>query len=1213
MIKNIYNELSEKILVLDGAMGTMIQRYKLTESDFRGEKFKNHEINLQGCNDLLNIVQSNIIQDIHYQYLEAGADIIETNTFNSTSISLADYKLENLAYELNKAGALLAKQAIIEWQKNSPNDVRFVAGAIGPTSKTTSMSPDVNNPGFRAVSYDDLFEAYKVQASGLIDGGADVILIETIFDTLNAKAALAACNYEMKLRGIILPIMISGTIVDASGRTLSGQTLDAFVNSFSQANLLSVGLNCSLGAEQLRPHIQQLAATSSRYVSAYPNAGLPNHFGQYDQSPEIMAQQIFDFAQNEFVNIVGGCCGTTPDHIRAIAKRIKNIKPRKLIENRPETTISGLETLTINKENNFINIGERTNVAGSKKFARLIREKKYEEALSIALNQVENGAQVIDVNMDDGMLDAVAEMTTFLNYLASDPEISKVPIMIDSSKWEVIEAGLKCTQGKDIVNSISLKDGEDAFIEKAKKIMQYGSATVVMAFDENGQATDFNSKIKICKRAYDILTKIGFPADDIIFDCNILTIATGIAEHNNYAVDFINAVKWIKENLPYSKTSGGVSNLSFSFRGNDLIREAMHAVFLYYAINAGLDMGIVNAGQLPILDDIDVELKNLVEDVVLNRRSDATERLIDYANKIEKSKIEEIKEAEWRSLEVKERLKHALIKGNIDYIDQDVEEARLQFANALLLMEGPLMDGMNKVGELFGSGKMFLPQVVKSARFMKKAVAYLMPFIEAEKKKNTSISAGKMIMATVKGDVHDIGKNITGVVLACNNFEIIDLGVMVSAETIANSAIEHNADIVGLSGLITPSLEEMALVAKEFQRRGLSIPILIGGATTSEIHTAIKICPHYNSPVIYVRDASKAVKIATALMNQAKKETFLTETKEHYKKVINQYNKLNENIKYRTLLDARNHKVNIDWCNFTSKTPEKLGAQYIIDFPLEHLIDYIDWNFYFKEWNVKIKKSDKNNDIEKNQILSDAKIIIDKIIEHNLFTANAALGFWKAYSENETVYILDSNNEAIEKLNFLRNQEEDRSVNPCFADYIASKDSKKDDYIGLFSVCIHVNEEKTSELFKDDDYQSFVLRILANRFAEAYAEYLHYQVRTSFWGYSKEEKYNIQSILDEKYIGIRPAPGYPGCPDHSEKVKNISILKAEDKIGVKLTDNYMIKPVASVCGYYFSHPEAKYFNLGKISKDQIEIYSKNKNIDIEQAEKLLSENLNYKL
>lgn len=1211
--RKIEDELGKRILVLDGAMGTMIQRCGLDENDFRGERFKSHSTNLKGLNDILNLVRADIIHDIHRKYLDAGADIIETNTFNSTSISLSDYRLENLVYEINKAGAEIARKAVDEIMQMFPERICYVAGAIGPTNKTASMSPDVNNPGFRAVSYDDLFKAYREQVEGLIDGGVDLILIETVFDTLNAKAALAACQEEFRFRGKSIPIMLSATIADKSGRTLSGQIIDAFVASFSQAKLLSIGLNCSLGAEQIEPYLSTLSKVSPSFISVYPNAGLPNHFGNYDQSPEEMAYYIHSFAVDGLVNIVGGCCGTTPEHIYAISESIRGIMPRKLNNVTKETVISGLEPLYIDSSRNFVNIGERTNISGSRRFARLIRDKKYEEALSIALNQVENGAQVIDVNLDDGMLDAKKEMTIFLNYIASDPEIARVPIMIDSSDWDVIEAGLKCVQGKAIVNSISLKDGEEKFIEKAHKIMSYGAAVVVMAFDEHGQAIDYETKINICKRAYDLLIEIGFPAQDIIFDCNILTIATGIIEHNNYALDFINAVKWVKENLPYCKTSGGISNLSFSFRGNDLLRESMHSVFLYYAIRSGLDMGIVNAGQLPILDDIDPNFRKLLEDVILNRRKNAIERLVKYADSIQNNSTEQNKDVTWREKPVNERIIHSLLKGNPNYIVEDIEEARKLSLNSLSLIEGPLMKGMDIVGNKFGEGKMFLPQVIKSARVMKKAVSYLMPFIELEKVGNVSCFAGKIVIATVKGDVHDIGKNIAGVVLACNNFKVIDLGVMVSKEVIVDSVIANNADIVGLSGLITPSLEEMISVVKEFELRGIMIPIMISGATTSEIHTALKIVPNYSGPIIYIKDASQGVKVASALMS-SNRDIFLNGLEKKHKQIIEKYNIQKSSKGYISLEDARKKKVSIDWNHVSISHPKHLGKHVYKDITLTKLVELINWSFFFKEWEINGKWPEIASDIvvgdQVKDLFEDAKKILNEIISEKLIIVQAVYGIWKAAAIEERVELYLENGEVITTFNFLRNQEQEQEINYCLSDYIAPKHFDKEDFMGVFTVIAKIDEEKINSSNKYDDYDIFIIRTLANRFAEAASQFVHYQIRNYDWGYV-DEKFNPDLIKKGTYKGIRPAPGYSTCPDHSEKVKILEILDACNVLGLDLTENFMIYPTASICGYYFANPQAIYFNVGKVSKDQILVYAKNKELDVKIIEKYLQQNLNY--
>lgn len=1211
--RNIEDELGERILVLDGAMGTVIQGYGLDENDFRGERFKSHSINLKGLNDILNLVRKDIIQDIHRKYLDAGADIIETNTFNSTAISLSDYGLEGLVYEINKSGAEIARKAADEFMVLMPERTCYVAGSVGPTNKTASMSPDVNSPGFRAVSYDDLFKAYREQIKGLLDGEVDLILIETVFDTLNAKAALAACNEEFRFRGKDVPVMLSVTIADKSGRTLSGQTIDAFVSSFSQAKLLSIGLNCSLGAKQIEPYLSTLSKVSPCFVSVYPNAGLPNHFGNYDQSPEEMAYYIHSFAVNGLVNIVGGCCGTTPEHIYAISESINGIIPRKLNNVTKETIISGLEPLYIDSSRNFVNIGERTNVSGSRKFAQLIRDKKYEEALSIALQQVENGAQVIDVNLDDGILDVKQEMTLFLNYIASDPEIARVPIMIDSSDWDVIEAGLKCVQGKAIVNSISLKDGEEKFIEKAQKIMSYGAAVVIMAFDEYGQAMDYVTKINICKRAYDLLIEIGFPAQDIIFDCNILTIATGIIEHNNYALDFINAVKWVKENLPFCKTSGGISNLSFSFRGNNLLRESMHSVFLYHAIGAGLDMGIVNAGQLPILDDIDVDFRKLLEDVILNRRKDAIERLVKYADNMQGNSMEQNKDATWREKSVDERIIYSLLKGNPNYIVEDIEEARRLSLNSLSLIEGPLMKGMDIVGNKFGEGKMFLPQVIKSARVMKKAISYLMPFIELEKVSDVSCYAGKIVIATVKGDVHDIGKNIAGVVLACNNFKIIDLGVMVSKEVIVEAVIANKADIVGLSGLITPSLEEMILVVKEFERRGITIPIMISGATTSEIHTVLKIVPHYSGPIIHIKDASQGVKVASALMS-GNRDVFLNDLENRYRQVIERYNRQNIKKSYISLEDARKKKFQINWNSVSISHPKHLGKRLYNDIPLAKLVELIDWSFFFKEWELNGKWPEITSDIvvgeQVRDLFEDTKIIVNEIISEKLIIVNAIYGIWRAAAIEESIEIYLENGDVITTFNFLRNQEKEQEINYCLSDYIAPKYLGKEDFMGVFAVVAKIDEKKIESLKKYDDYDMFIIRTLANRFVEAASQFIHYQIRNYDWGYA-DENFNPDLIKKGTYKGIRPAPGYSTCPDHSEKIKILNVLDACNVLGLDLTENFMINPTASICGYYFANPSAVYFNVGKVSKDQVLVYAKNKAQDVETIEKYLQQNLNY--
>ncbi|MEI7595896.1 MAG: methionine synthase [Bacteroidota bacterium] len=1224
MKNTIFDELSRRVLVIDGAMGTMIQRYKLQEADYRGTRFADYPSDLKGNNDLLSITRPDVIQAIHEQYLEAGADIIETNTFNANKISMADYNMEVLARELNLESTRVARLAADKYTALNPDKPRFVAGSIGPTNKTASLSPDVNNPGYRAVSFDDLFDAYKEQADGLIDGGVDLFLIETIFDTLNAKAALFAVDEALKARDMHLPVMVSGTITDASGRTLSGQTVEAFINSLSHIELLSIGLNCALGAKDMRPHIEEIAHKTRFYTSAYPNAGLPNQFGEYDETPEEMTAHIEDFLENSFVNIIGGCCGTTPEHIRLFARVAANAKPRRPIELEHVTKLSGLESLTIDKTTNFVNVGERTNVSGSKKFARLIREEKYEEALSIARQQVEAGAQVIDVNMDDAMLDAKKEMVVFLNLLAADPDIARIPVMIDSSKWEVIEAGLKCLQGKSIVNSISLKEGEDDFIAKATKIKQYGAAIIVMAFDEVGQASTYEDKIRICKRAYDILTqKVGVLPEDIIFDPNILTVATGMEEHNNYAVDFINTIKWIKANLPYAKISGGVSNLSFSFRGNDYVRDAMHSAFLYHAINAGMDMGIVNAGNLPVYDDIDKDLLVLVEDVILNRRKDSTERLIAFAENNKNTETKEEVIQEWRNLHVNERLTHALIKGITEYIDADTEEARKGFEKALHVIEGPLMDGMNIVGDLFGKGKMFLPQVVKSARVMKKAVAVLLPYIEIENAGLKSSSAGKVLLATVKGDVHDIGKNIVSVVMACNNFEVIDLGVMVSADKIVQAAIDEKVDIVGLSGLITPSLEEMVHIAKEFQRLNLNIPILVGGATTSKIHTAVKIAPNYNSPVIHVKDASRSVGVSANLLSQTAKVEMLKAIELEYQEIREKHAASKSKKEgFISLEEARKNKLHIDWTNQEIAKPKQLGVHYLNNYSLKEIAEYIDWTFFFHEWQMTGRfpqiLSDPIRGEEARKLLNEALVLLDRIIVEKMLTANAAYGIFPAHAIGDDIEIF-SEEEKLHKISdvhFLRNQELKIPGVPnlCLSDFIAPSETDKLDYVGMFAVTSGLGIESHIESYKavGDEYNSLMLKILADRLAEAFTELLHKKIRTEIWGYSNNEALSMPEIHKEQYNGIRPAPGYPACPEHSEKQTIFDVLDVENKVGATLTESFAMYPVASVSGYIFANPQSQYFNVAKIDEIQVADYAKRKNCTFEEAERLLMPNLNYK-
>jgi 5-methyltetrahydrofolate--homocysteine methyltransferase len=1221
---NIYKEIEKRVLVMDGAMGTMIQQHQLTESDYRGKRFSDFPHDLKGNNDLLSLTQPDIIRSIHEEYLDAGADIIETNTFNANRISLADYHMADMAYEYNLTSAKIAKKAAEKYSKLNTEKPRFVAGALGPTSKTATISPDVNNPGFRAVTFDGLYDAYVEQTEGLIDGGVDIILIETIFDTLNAKAAMMAVADTFKKKNVNLPIMVSGTITDASGRTLSGQTTEAFLNSVSHLNLLTVGLNCALGAQELRPYLEELSEKAPFYVSVYPNAGLPNQFGGYDESPQHMAIHLKDFVDNKFTNIIGGCCGTTPDHIREFVKVADQAEPRQKPNIKKELQLSGLEPLKIFQGSNFINIGERTNVSGSIKFARLIREEKYEDALAVALQQVENGAQVIDINMDDAMLDAESCMVNFLNMVASEPDIARVPIMIDSSKWSVIEAGLKCVQGKAIVNSISLKEGEKEFKERAEKVRNYGAAVIVMAFDEEGQAASYERRIEICQRAYRILVdEVKFPAQDIIFDPNILTVATGMDEHNNYAIDFLNAVKWIKENLPYAKVSGGISNLSFSFRGNNTVREAMHSAFLYHAIKAGLDMGIVNAGMLQVYDEIPADLLTLVEDVILNRRKDATERLIAYAEKVKDTGNKIVKTDEWRKETVQKRLTHALVKGIVEFIEDDVEEARKDYSRTLDIIEGPLMDGMNIVGDLFGDGRMFLPQVVKSARVMKKAVSKLLPYIEAEQKLSGNIqTAGKVVMATVKGDVHDIGKNIVGVVMACNNFEVVDLGVMVPADKILKAAIDEKADLLGLSGLITPSLEEMVHVAKEMERTGMNIPLLIGGATTSEIHTAVKIAPNYSAPVIHVKDASKSVGVSAKLISETQKQIYANEIREKYHKIKEDHENKKPTTKYISFQDAKNNRLNIDWKAEDIVQPKLIGNKYFEEYSLAEIKKYIDWTFFFHAWklNGKYPKifDDPLKGEEAKKIFDDANVLLNRIISENMVTAKGVIGIYPTNSigEDIEVYADESKSEVIANFRFLRNQQQKEGDIPNLnlADFIAPKSSGLTDYIGGFAVTAGLGLEQWTDKFEkdNDDYNSIMMKVLTDRLAEAFAELIHEKTRKEFWGYDKNEKLDIFGLLKEEYRGIRPAPGYPACPEHSEKKTLFKLLDASNKTGISLTENFAMYPAASVSGFYFAHPFSQYFNVGKIGEDQVEDYAKRKNEDKAQIEKWLNVNLNYK-
>jgi 5-methyltetrahydrofolate--homocysteine methyltransferase len=1219
---SIREELKKRILVIDGAMGTMIQRYQLTEEDFRGERFKNHPCDVRGNNDLLNITRPDVIKAIHAEYLKAGADIIETNTFSTQRISMADYQMEDLSYEMSYEGARIAKEVAAEFTQKNPDKPRFVAGALGPTTKMASMSPDVNDPGYRAVTFDELVDAYYEQIKGLVDGGADVLLFETITDTLITKAALfAAKNYENEI-GRKIDIMISGTITDASGRTLSGQTVEAFLNSLSHANLLSIGLNCALGAKDMRPHIEELSQKASCYISAYPNAGLPNEFGAYDEVPHETAHLVEDFIKNGFVNIVGGCCGTTPEHIKCIAEKAAKYSPRIPAEPQPYLRLSGLEPVTLTPDTNFVNIGERTNVTGSPKFSKLILGGDFEGALTVARQQVEGGAQIIDVNMDEGMLDSEASMTKFLNLIASEPDIAKLPIMVDSSKWTVIETGLKCLQGKGVVNSISLKEGEEKFKEYARKIKQYGAAVVVMAFDENGQADSYERRIEICKKSYDILVnEVDFPPQDIIFDPNILTVATGLEEHNNYAVDFINATGWIKENLPLAKVSGGVSNISFSFRGNNTVREAMHSAFLYHAIKAGLDMGIVNAGMLEVYEEIPKDLLELVEDVLLNRRPDATERLVEFADTIKTQGKVVVRDEEWRNESVESRLSHSLIKGIIEYLDDDVEEARQKYAKPLEVIEGPLMDGMGIVGDLFGQGKMFLPQVVKSARVMKKAVAYLLPFIEEEKRNNADSNqrknAGKVLLATVKGDVHDIGKNIVGVVLACNNFEVFDLGVMVPAQKIIEEAKRLEVDIIGLSGLITPSLDEMVHFAKEMERQEFKIPLIIGGATTSRIHAAVKIAPNYSGPTVHVLDASRSVTVCSTLMSDDNRDEYINQIRGEYDKAREIHLNKRSDKQFKSIEEARQNKFQINLNGSIPPKPAFLGTKVFENFPLEELVDYIDWTPFFHTWELRGSYprifEEKFVGDEAKKLFADAQALLNKIISEKLLTAKGVIGFWPANSVGDDIVLKVDDSTTV--IHTLRQQAEKAAGEPYYAlsDFVAPQETGIQDYFGGFAVTTGIGcDELVAQYEKDhDDYNSIMVKALADRLAEAFAERMHELVRKDYWGYAKDETLSNEDLIKEKYAGIRPAPGYPACPDHTEKETLFNILDAENTTGIKLTESFAMYPTAAVSGFYFAHPDSRYFGLGKISKDQVEDYARRKKMDLEVVERWLSPNLGY--
>ena len=1217
--------LQQRILILDGAMGTMVQRYKLTEADYRGTRFADWHRDLKGNNDLLVLTKPEVIKAIHCEYLAAGADIIETDTFGANATTLHAYGMESLNYELNKAGAALAREACDEYA--TPDKPRFVAGVLGPTDKTATISPDVNDPAARNITFDQLVVDYSDATRGLMDGGADTILIETIFDTLNAKAAIFAVQSVFAERGTSLPIMISGTITDASGRTLTGQVTEAFYNSLAHANPISIGLNCALGAEELRQYVEEMSRVANCYVSAHPNAGLPNPLAEsgYDDTPENMSGHIKEWAESGFLNIIGGCCGTSPAFIKAIAETVKDIPPRKITRNPVECRLSGLEPFNIGDESLFVNVGERANVTGSAKFKRLVLEGKYDEALEVAKQQVETGAQVIDVNMDEAMLDGEAAMVKFLNLIASEPDISKVPLMIDSSKWSIIEAGLKCVQGKSIVNSISLKEGEENFIKYATLVRKYGAAAVVMAFDEAGQADTYQRKIDICKRSYDILVnKVGFPPEDIIFDPNIFAIATGIEEHNNYAVDFIEATRWIRKNLPYAKVSGGVSNVSFSFRGNEPVREAIHTVFLYHAIKAGMNMGIVNAGQLGVYEELPKDLRDAVEDVVLNRHPDAGEKLVALAENFKGGGKEQVEDLEWRKGTVQERLTHALVRGITTYIVEDTEEARQQAKFPVEVIEGPLMTGMNVVGDLFGAGKMFLPQVVKSARVMKQAVAHLIPYIEAEKlRSGDNKPKGKILMATVKGDVHDIGKNIVTVVLQCNNFEVINMGVMIPAQQILDAAREHNVDIIGLSGLITPSLEEMAHVAKEMERQGFKIPLMIGGATTSRVHTAVKIEPNYPSgTVVYVTDASRAVGVCSNLLSNTTRDSYIAEIKADYQVARDQHEGKKGKASYVPLAEARQHGLKTDWKKVTPTKPKLLGVQKLENYPLDILVDFIDWTPFFQAWELAGRYpkilDDKVVGAEARKLFADAQTMLKKIVKEKWLSANAVFGLFPANTVNSDdieIYTDEKRNKVAMTWHNLRQQTKKPADIPnyCLADYIAPKDSKVQDYIGGFAVTAGIGIEKKMKEFEkaNDDYSAIMLQALADRLAEAFAEHLHLRVRREFWGYSTKEALSNEDIIAEKYQGIRPAPGYPACPEHSEKGPLFDLLQAPKNASITLTESYAMLPTAAVSGFYFSHPQAQYFATGKVDKDQVADYAKRKGWTVEEAERWLAPVLSY--
>ena len=1213
-ITYLKNELEKRILILDGAMGSLLQTYRLTEADFRGEQFADHPCDLKGYNDLLSITQPHIVKEIHANYCSAGADIIETNTFTSTSVSMADYQLQDIAYQVNYAAAHIAREVADKW--TSPDKQRFVAGSMGPTNRSCTISPDVNDPGYRNITFAQLVSAYTTQAEGLIDGGADLLLVETVMDTLNCKAALFAIQTLAEARGIDIPLIVSSDRSGGGGRNLSGQTVEAFWNSVRHVNLLAVGLNCGFGAQQIRPYLAEMAKITDIPVICYPNAGLPNELGQYTQTPAEMGEWMHEFAQNGFVNIVGGCCGSQPEHIETIAKVAAEYAPREPVPQKPACRLSGLEAFNITSDSLFVNVGERTNVTGSRRFETLIKDDDYETALGVARDQVENGAQLIDINMDAGMLDAKTAIVKFLNLIAVEPDISRVPIMLDSSRWEVIEAGLECVQGKGVVNSISLKEGEADFLAKARLIRQYGAAVIVMAFDEDGQADTYERKVEICRRAYQLLTEqVGFPPEDIIFDPNIFAVATGIEEHNEYAKAFIEACKQIKASCPYALVSGGVSNVSFAFRGNDRVREAMHAAFLYHAINAGMDMGIVNAGQLAVYDDLPKPLLEAVEDVLFNRREDATDRLVNLADTLKGPGKKKRVNRKWRKLSVEERLRYALVEGIIEYIEADTEEARLNYERPIQVIEGPLMDGMDRVGELFGDGKMFLPQVVKSARVMKKAVAHLIPYIEKEQAEGAIRFRGKIVMATVKGDVHDIGKNIVGVVLGCNNYEVIDLGVMVPAEEILETARKENADIIGLSGLITPSLDEMVHVAGEMEREGFQIPLLIGGATTSKVHTAVQIEPAYSGATIHVRDASRSVGVVSHLMSSERQQTLTEQTREEYAEIRERRAKNRQQANLLPFAVAQERRSTLDWRNYQPPSPRRIGTKVFEDYPLAELVDYIDWNPFFTTWGLRGKYPNilENPEVgeEARKLLKDAEPLLRIIVEEKKFQARAVVGLFPAngVSEDTEIYADEARTETIATLHHLRQQTEQPFTRPnlSLGDFIAPKTTGVPDYIGGFAVTTGIGVSEFCAEFerKQDDYNSIMAKALADRLVEAFTERMHQHVRTTLWGYAVDETLDNEALITEKYRGIRPAPGYPACPDHNQKRVLFELLSVTENTGISLTESLAMSPAASVSGWYYSHPEARYFSISRIGEDQVSDYAERTGMDIETARRWL--------